>query len=161
MKQIIFALIMILMFASLASARVSVPSLTNIKTTDSSCDGNVEHYDVGDAVYLLGRGDAGTYNWSITGKSGDSSCKPNIVVASGNLTIPAGNSTFCIPAYTIASDDCGEYKVDADKKNTNFRVNEQEDNEDDGDNEVPEFGVVAASVALIGALAGIVLFRRH
>jgi hypothetical protein len=144
MKQIIFALIMILMFASLASARVSVPSLTNIKTTDSSCDGN-----------------AGTYNWSITGKSGDSSCKPNIVVASGNLTIPAGNSTFCIPAYTIASDDCGEYKVDADKKNTNFRVNEQEDNEDDGDNEVPEFGVVAASVALIGALAGIVLFRRH
>jgi hypothetical protein len=29
------------------------------------------------------------------------------------------------------------------------------------DNNVPEFGVIAAAVAMIGAIAGIILFRRH
>ena len=127
----------------------------SIWTTDGACGDEQQdknRYNLGDAVYVNGANfDEGTYDWSIVGQPGGASCDPEIEVAGGTAFAIGPSGNFCFEAYKVADGDCGVYKVDFGGKNDNYRVG----------NEVPEFGVVAASVAMIGALAGLVMFRRH
>lgn len=157
MKQAIIAIMMVLALSVLVSAGGPNP-VTSIWTTDGSCGGeqqDVNHYGIGDAVYINGKTDAteGNYvwDWTITGGAGGSSCDSGAVVASGSAVAVDSNGTFCFEAYTVADDDCGEYKVDVNKKNDNYRVDEPA---------VPEFGVMAAGIALVGA-TGMVFFARR
>jgi hypothetical protein len=67
------------------------------------------HYQVGEEVYLNGSNfQPGFWNWYILGTA--SSCDPGAVVTSGNIIVDE-SGTFCIKAYTIAANDCGEYTV--------------------------------------------------
>jgi hypothetical protein len=89
---------------------------------DISQDAN--EYAIGETVYINGDGfSPGNYDWSITGNPGGASCDPNIVVASGTVTVDASGA-FCINAYTVQPDDCGEYQVKLDTKGDNYRVKE-------------------------------------
>jgi hypothetical protein len=98
-----------------------------IWTTTSSCGDpqNVNHYEVGDTVYINGAGftrhDGGSISWSITGQPGQASSDPGIVVASGNASVD-GDGAFCFAAYVVQPGDDGEYKAEADGKHDNYRV---------------------------------------
>jgi hypothetical protein len=111
---------------------------TAIWTTKNDCGDwtqDVNHYAVGDVVYINGAFAAGTYTWSITGLP--ASCDPNQVVAFGTVTVDGtcsftggivggsctgGTGQFCFPAYQILAGDCGEYQVKLDTKGDNYRV---------------------------------------
>ncbi|MFA6512026.1 MAG: NEW3 domain-containing protein [Patescibacteria group bacterium] len=103
----------------------------SIKTTNVDCGSvqtNVNHYDVGDHVYIHGNGDdkgrtfdPGTYDWDITGKPGKASQHPNTVVAHGSFTVDA-TGIFCFDAYTILPGDGGTYGVTFNDKHDNYRV---------------------------------------
>jgi len=97
-----------------------------IWTTNGSCGSeqqDVNHFNHGDVVYINGSGfgSGESIAWTIDGQPGNASCDPNITVASGNLTSSA-DGNFCINAYTVAADDCGEYQVKAGNKGDNYRV---------------------------------------
>jgi|GEM_PF-4402011 len=96
-----------------------------IWTTKNNCDSqnqDVNKYSINEIVYINGDGfSSGTYNWTIVGKPGGASCDPNEIVASGTRIINSSES-FCIAAYNISSDDCGEYQVKFDVKGDNYRV---------------------------------------
>ncbi len=96
-----------------------------IWTTTGTCGDDTQdtnHFTAGDQVYINGNNfDPGTYAWSIEGKPGGASCDPRIVIASGSVTVDASKA-FCLYAYTIAPDDCGEYSVNFGNKNDNYRV---------------------------------------
>jgi len=99
----------------------------SIWTTNIDCgdeDQDINHFAVGHEVHINGANFAeGTYLWTITGNPGGSSCDPGLIVASGNVIIDS-TGAFCIDAYTIQVGDCGEYKVDVDGKNDNYRVDD-------------------------------------
>jgi len=101
-----------------------------IWTTTYGCDSvqNENHYVVGETVYIRGSNfDPGFYAWTITGQPGGASGDPNTVVASSGSTpyVVHDSNEFCFAAYTIQSDDWGEYTVDFGTKNDNYQVREQ------------------------------------
>ncbi len=110
---------------------VLVPQLTKagapgaIWTTNGDCGDesqDVNQYNVGDAVFINGSNfDEGDYDWNITGKPGGASADPDIQVAWGNQSVGESRS-FCFNAYTVQSDDDGEYGVSFGTKNDNYRV---------------------------------------
>jgi len=97
-----------------------------IWTTRDDCgteQQNVNHYITGDEVWINGKNfDKNKwYSWSIEGKPGGASCDPGQTVALGYKKTD-GNGNFCFEAYTVKSDDCGEYSVKFGNKNDNFHV---------------------------------------
>ncbi|MFH1073144.1 MAG: hypothetical protein V1743_06990 [Nanoarchaeota archaeon] len=127
----------------------------SIWTTKDDCgesQQDVNHYAIGETVWINGANfNADNYPWDITGQPGQASCDPNIVVASGIVTINE-TGAFCFAAYTVQNDDCGEYKVNVGNKNDNYHVDEQV---------IPEFGLLAGGIALIGALCTFFLLRKR
>ncbi len=102
-----------------------------IWTTDGSCGDSsqdVNQFDIGDTVYINGSGfDSGSYGWQIKGQPGGASADPNIVVASGTVTVYwYSGGTFCFAAYVVAADDDGEYSVKVGTKGDNYHVDGQE-----------------------------------
>ena len=97
----------------------------SIWTTRDDCGDetqDVNHYTVGDHVYINGEGfSPGDYYWEIKGKPGGASCDPGQIVANGTVTV-GSIGDFCFDAYTIANDDCGEYQVKLDTKGDNYKV---------------------------------------
>ena len=143
-----------LVFA-LAASYVSAVS-GSIWTTNGDCGNETQdanHYAIGDTIYINGANfDANTlYDWNIAGLPGQASCDPGAIVIDGAQMTDA-NGAVCFAAYQVAADDCGEYKASFDNKQDNYRVEGQE---------VPEFGLVAAGLALIGALAIFAFTRKH
>lgn len=101
-----------------------------IWTTNASCGAvgqDLNHFAKGQLIYVNGAGfDANqVLNWDITGNPGGSSCDPNQVVASGTITADS-TGAFCFAAYTVAQDDCGEYKVNVGNKGDNYRVDDDQ-----------------------------------
>lgn len=132
----------------------------DIKTTTSPCNVTVNenHYVEGETVYVhvVDFDENTKYPWDITGQPGGASCDPNTIIASGNQTTDI-NGNLCFAAYTIKSDDCGEYKVtfgakSPNKKTDNYRVGE--------DIIVPEFGTTIGIATALGALGVFFLVRR-
>lgn len=98
-----------------------------IWTTDSSCGDeqqDVNHYNRGEHVYINGSGFSPNtqYSWNIIGQPGGASCDPGNVVAFEDHRATDSNGDFCFDAYTVATDDCGEYKVNFGNKNDNYRI---------------------------------------
>jgi len=94
-----------------------------IWTTKNDCGDeqqDINHYNVGDHVYINGAGfNKDIKSWSIKGTPG--SCDSNIVVASGNVNIN-DSGAFCFDAYTVQEGDCGVYQVKVDTKGDNYQV---------------------------------------
>ena len=101
-----------------------------IWTTKGDCgteQQDVNHYAVGEHVFINGKNFAEVSKaWDITGQPGGASCDPKIHVANGSKK-PNADGTFCFDAYTVAADDCGEYKVKYDNKQDNYRVDSEAD----------------------------------
>ncbi len=96
-----------------------------IWTTTGTCGApqDANHYKVGDNVYINASGFTNnhTYSWTIVGQPGGASSKPNVTVASGSKqTDNSGN--VCFKAYTVKSDDNGEFHVTYGNKSDNYRV---------------------------------------
>ena len=156
MKKILLLTFALLLMGSLVMAMVSAKSGAIWTTKDDCGDSSqdVNHYAVGDAVYINGAGfDAGTYDWDITGQPGGASCDPSTVVASGTDYPVGEDGSFCFPAYTVQDGDCGEYKVDFGGKGDNYRV-------DLSVPTVPEFGATAGIATILGALGLFFVVRR-
>ncbi len=97
-----------------------------IWTTTNACGTaaqDVNSFNVGDHVFINGSGfDPNTsYSWAITGQPGNASGDPNIDVASGTFTTDSAGS-FCFDAYTVQSNDWGEYSVKFGDKGDNYSV---------------------------------------
>lgn len=111
--------------------RISVQADSGaIWTTNASCGSvgqDLNHFAKGQLIYVNGAGfDANqVLNWDITGNPGGSSCDPNQVVASGTVTADS-TGAFCFSAYTVAQNDCGEYKVNVGNKGDNYRVDDDQ-----------------------------------
>jgi hypothetical protein len=148
-KLYLLPTIMLLALASVSAASGS------IWTTLNDCGASqqdINHYAIGDNVFVNGNNfDAGAYSWSVKGQPGQASCDPNAVVANGTLVV-GQSGAFCFNAYTVQANDCGEYKVDFGNKNDNYRVDDVPS--------VPEFGMFAASLTILGALGAFFLLRR-
>jgi hypothetical protein len=151
MKKLFVLFMAFVLVASFTSAASGSIWTTNGDCGDSSQD--VNHYAIGDVVYINGANfdELTSYDWDITGLPGQASCDSGLVVADGNY-VTDSNGGFCFEAYTVANDDCGEYKAHFDNKQDNYRVD---------DPSVPEFGVIAGAVAMIGALTIFIVRRRH
>ncbi len=99
----------------------------SVWTTKNGCNPDdqqdVNHYAIGEWVYINGRGFSVNVAlpWSIKGNPGGSSGDPKITVASGSI-LSDGTGSFCIMAYQVKADDWGEYTIDVDGKNDNYRV---------------------------------------
>ncbi len=97
-----------------------------IWTTDASCgtsQQDINHFPIGHTVYINGANfdPNTTYTWEIKGQPGGASGDPNLVVASGSMTTDNAGA-ICFGAYTIASDDWGEYQVKFENKGDNYQV---------------------------------------
>jgi hypothetical protein len=158
-KTFILPILALLVIASVFGV-IATPSACNdnqgsIWTTNGDCGNetqDVNHYSAGDVVYINGDNFCElTYNWTITGNPGGSSGDPGIVVASGSKAVDSSGA-FCVEAYTVASDDWGEYKADFGGKNDNYRV--------DIDTVIPEFGTAVGILTMASAI-GIFLFVRR
>ncbi len=104
----------------------------SIKTTDASCEQNINHYDVGDDVWIMGDNfDTESYDWDITGLPGGASSDPNTEVASGDFEVT--EDSFCFEAYTVEDGDEGEYKATFGDKHDNYDVGGDNDDGDDED----------------------------
>lgn len=93
-------------------------------TTTGSCGEpqDTNHYQIGDHVFINYAGfSAGNKSWEIKGNSGGASGDPNIVVSSGTETVDESGAG-CFDAYTVATDDWGEYQVKFGTKGDNYRV---------------------------------------
>ena len=69
-------------------------------------------YNRGDTVFVQGwqfQGNA-DFTGSIFGFDGGGSCDPGSTVATFNGTTD-GSGNFCVNAYTVANDDCGQYYI--------------------------------------------------
>ncbi|MFH1510246.1 MAG: hypothetical protein ABIF10_01030 [Candidatus Woesearchaeota archaeon] len=125
----------------------------SIWTTNGDCGNTSQdenHYNLGDQVYINGANFANTSHfWKIEGQPGGASCDPGKQVANGTRGVDS-TGAFCFLAYTIASDDCGEYKADFGDKKDNYRI----------ENPIPEFSTIAALVALAGAVVAFVAVRK-
>lgn len=135
------------LFASFASATPG-----SFWTTNADCgtsQQSVNEFNIGETVYIYGNNfPSGSTSWAITGQNNSSD--PDTVVASGNYVIDSSGA-FCFPVYTIAAGDDGGYKVDVDGKSKVYHV---------AGVQIPEFGLIAASVALAGAVAGFIFLRK-
>jgi hypothetical protein len=128
--NVVLFLITLLMLAAMVSVQsvFAQPPTGAIWTTTGSCGDpqNVNHYTTGDHVYINGANFApGDYAWDITGQPGGASNHPNIVVASGNITVDQSGA-FCFMAYIIGPTDGGTYRANLGGKNDNYRVDQQE-----------------------------------
>lgn len=135
---------------------VSAGSMGAVWTTTNGCgepSQNVNHYDVGEQVWINGVGfyKGDVYNWTVRGNPGSSSCDPNKIVATG-ITDLMHEESFCFPAYTVEEGDCGVYKIRFGMKRDSYRVNAEE-------YIVPEFGTVVGVFTVLGAL-GVFFFIR-
>lgn len=135
----------------LATAVLAKPG--TIWTTYGDCGSEIQdanHFSIGDKVYLNGANFANTtFFWKIEGQPGGASCDPGKQVANGTRGV-GSTGTFCFQAYTVASDDCGEYKADFGGKKDNYNIG----------NPIPEFSTIAALVALAGAVVAFVAVRK-
>jgi hypothetical protein len=140
---------------AIASSIVSAEAPGAIWTTNGDCGDEQQdenQYAVGDVVYVNGNNfDEDTFAWDIRGQPGQASCDPGAIVADGDVVV-GESGEFCFAAYTVLDGDCGEYKVTVGNKHDNYRVNDE--------HEIPEFGLIAGSVAIAGAIAGFVFLRR-
>jgi hypothetical protein len=141
-----------LIFCVLSMSVLATPG--SIWTTKNDCgtsQQDVNQFAIGETVFINGANiPEGTTAWDITGQNGGASCDPAQVVANSTITINESGA-FCFEAYTIASDDCGEYKATVGNKHDNYRV---------GNQEVPEFGIIAGMIAIAGAIAGFIFLRK-
>ena len=148
-------LVSVLVIASLAMVSAN-GNPGSIWTTRNDCGNSTQdanQYAIGEKVFINGAGfDIENYDWAITGNPGGSSGDPGIVVATGNKAV---NSTgaFCFEAYTVQSDDWGEYKVDFGKKGDNYRVDVRLP-------QVPEFGTTVGILTAFAAVGTFFLVRR-
>jgi hypothetical protein len=166
MNKTIICAVMLLLIAGIASAdNPGAIWTTKIDCGDETQD--VNHYAIGDDVYIHGANfNPGVKEWSIEGQPGGASCDPNIVVASGNITI-GSSGEFCINAYTVQVGDCGEYKANVGNKNDNYRVDEPTTPTTTPTTSTipnaPEFGALGMPLAvllIVPAFAYLVIARR-
>lgn len=121
-KAIPLAIILVLLVNVYASAATGSGSIWTTKNDCGSESQDVNHFAVGDTVYINGANfSPGDHNWTITGKPGGASSDPGQVVASGVVTVGTSGK-FCIPAYVVQPGDSGEYQVKVGKKGDNYRV---------------------------------------
>jgi hypothetical protein len=158
MKKIagVFGLIaMLVLVTGFASACSDCGNRGAIWTTVGDCGNSsqdVNHYAIGEDVYINGAGFCHqTYNWAITGNPGGSSGDPGAVVANGSLHVDSSGK-FCFKAYTVQTDDWGEYKADFGNKGDNYRVDETP--------VVPEFGTIIGILTALSALGLFFVVRR-
>lgn len=114
----------ILQLAAVITSASAAPGA--IWTTTGACGDpqNVNNYNVGDQVFVNGAGFGPSTTemlWKIVGKPGGASGDPGQVVANGAIS-PDINGEFCFYAYTIQSDDWGEYSVKIGSKSDNYHV---------------------------------------
>ncbi len=125
MRKIFFVLFIVVILGVLLVPSVSAGKPGAIWTTKNDCGSeqqDVNHFSPGDTVYINGSGfDAGSYSWRIKGQPGSSSGDPGQIVASGLVPV-VGSGNFCFSAYTVKSDDWGEYSVKVGSKGDNYRV---------------------------------------
>jgi len=130
----------------------------SIWTTTDQCGADqqdVNQYAIGSAIYINAANLAPNtnYTWNITGNPGDSSCDPNLVVASGSsVTDSLGGNCFDT-GYVVQADDCGIYKVAYNGKSDNYRV-------DPNLPPVPEFSTTVGILTALGAVGTFFLVRR-
>jgi len=121
-----------------------------IWTTRDDCGDeqqNVNQYDIGEDVYINGENfNPGEYDWEIKGQPGQASCDPNTIMAGGSITTDQ-DGNFCFNAYTIANNDCGEYKVTFNNKHDNYHV-------------IPEFGLTIGILTVLSAITIFFIIRR-
>lgn len=102
-------------------------------TSKNSCEEknlSSANLEIGDVVFINGENfDPGTYQWSITGNQGDTSCDPDQQVALAAFFVDEGGS-FCFPAYTIETDDCGTYTVSFGEVTTLYQVTNPQETEE-------------------------------
>ena len=126
-KAYVFVVPLILLLLCLVMPAAGQGGSGSIWTTSTSCgdeEQNSNHFKSGDEIWINGSNfNPGTYDWSIYGNPGGSSCDPGITVASGTVTVDASRS-FCFSAYVVQPDDCGEYRYNVGSKNDNYRVEE-------------------------------------
>ena len=105
-----------------------------IWTTTGSCGTphNVNHYSIGDAVYLNFSGFVSNTNFDWEIKGLPSSADPNTVVASGSED-STDDGIGCFFAYTILSDDNGVYKAKYNDKTDNYSVEGESCVDEDND----------------------------
>ena len=153
-KYLFFASIFV--FLSLLTVGFASAASGSIWTTKNDCGTqaqDVNQYSVGESVYVNGENFAeGLHNWSIMGLPG--SLDSNIVIADG-FGVVGSDGSFCFNAYTILADDGGTYKVYFDGKSDNYIVINSDVPL------VPEFGLIAGLVALIGGLGVFFYVRRE
>ena len=105
----------------------------SIKTTNASCETNINHYNVGDDVWIMGDNfDTEEYAWNIKGLPGGASSDPNTEVASGDFEVT--EDSFCFNAYTVLDGDDGEYKATFGNKHDNYHVDGEGDTEEEEEN---------------------------
>jgi len=129
MRKIFFVLfivvVLVVVLGVLLVPSVSAGKSGAIWTTKGDCGSehqDVNHFSPGNKIYINGSGfDAGSYSWRIKGQPGGSSGDPGQVVASGSVSV-GGSGDFCFSAYTVKSDDWGEYSVKVGNKGDNYRV---------------------------------------
>ncbi|MGV8141094.1 MAG: hypothetical protein ACP5NW_01480 [Candidatus Woesearchaeota archaeon] len=166
MKQVIIFLGLALMLTGLVAAPAPTCNTNSgsIWTTSATCGAeqqDVNHYSVGEKVYINGNNFCkGSYDWTITGQPGQASCDPKIIVAQGTQVV-GSDGTFCIEAYTVINDDCGEYTVDFGKKNDNYRVTRNPTNGGGDNHGVPEFSPVSLGVATALTALGVLYLRKY
>jgi len=135
---------------------LSVPNGGNIWTTREDC-GTINHqvnqFGLGEKVYIHGTGfDEGEYPWYIKGQPGGASCDPNLNVVNGSYTVDSSGE-FCLEAYTINLDDCGEYKTVFGGKMHNYHVDLEPP-------VVPEFGTIIGILTMLGAVSVFFMIRK-
>jgi cysteine-rich repeat protein len=135
-KKAIRFLIGGLMFILIGGIAFAGAGVISIWTRNEGCgpEVNINHYSVGDDVFINGIGNdlTGSEIWTITGTPG--SCDSKEVVASGTIS-GITETGFCFNAYTIKNGDCGVYKVNVENKNDNYQVIVGDDDcvDNDGD----------------------------
>ena len=149
-----------LLFVFLCAGFVSAGSMGAIWTTTNGCgepSQNVNHYEVGEQVYLNGVGfyKNGEYTWTVKGNPGLSSCDPKTIVATGVLPLYEEES-FCFPVYTVEEGDCGVYRVKFGMKIDSYKVklNDYVPN-------APEFGTVVGILTVLSALGVFFVVRKR
>ena len=155
--SILLVSILAISLASANSAGVGMNGQPGtIWTTNEDCgkiNQDVNHYLPGEVVYINGKNFmGGAYNWTITGNPGKSSCDPDKIIATGIKRVD-NTGNFCLEAYIVNQDDCGEYKVNFGTKNDNYRI--------DNIPVVPEFGLIAGMITVMGALGTFFVIRRN
>jgi hypothetical protein len=154
-KQLIGILAMVLLVFS--AAAVYAACTGSVWTTDEL--GGVQDknlYATGETVYLNAAGfDADAEcTYEVIHVSAPGNPKP--VVASGDVVMDGSGAIDAYLIWDTTGAAGGEYKVEVTcgtcKKSDNFRVEE---------NQVPEFGLIAAGLALGGAGIGFATIRRR